>query len=102
MSTSKNQNKDPICGRRGRWTPAENLLYKEFVLDRKNTFMRTDSRRSNRIFKEMSKVITTRNAIQCRSHHQKMQNMYGSLSKLLDALLHRKKWKLDFLCANAL
>lgn len=48
--------------------------------------MRLDTkkcRRSNKIFKMMAIYIQSRNADQCRSHHQKMQAKYNSLDNII-------------------
>lgn len=40
-------------------------------------------RRLDKIFKSMSTFIGTREAEQCRSHHQKMEKKFHSFSKIL-------------------
>ena len=40
----------------------------------------------DKIFKTMEKFVHSREAEQCRSHHQKMEKKYGSFSKILKAL----------------
>ena len=56
----------------GHWNLDESQRYYVFLtLNRKN-FEKKGLRRSQKIFKEMSKFIRTRTADQCRSHHQKM------------------------------
>ena len=43
-------------------------------------------RRMDRIFKTMEKFVISREAEQCRSHHQKMEKKHGSFSTILKAL----------------
>ena len=40
----------------------------------------------DKIFKTMEKFVLSREAEQCRSHHQKMEKKHGSFSKILKAL----------------
>ena len=40
-------------------------------------------RRLDKIFKTMSTFIGTREAEQCRSHHQKMEKKYNSFANIL-------------------
>lgn len=55
----------------GTWTSSENDKYLGF-LNQHPTLFEEDNRRSNKVFKLMAAVITTRSALQCRSHYQKM------------------------------
>lgn len=43
-------------------------------------------RRMDKIFKTMAVFVGTREAEQCRSHHQKMEKKYHSFSKILLSL----------------
>jgi hypothetical protein len=39
--------------------------------------------RSNKFYEEMSNFIATRNALQCRSHHQKLEEKYTHVNKII-------------------
>lgn len=39
--------------------------------------------RVNKLYKEMAKFIGTRNALQCRSHHQKLEDRYLYPNKII-------------------
>lgn len=34
----------------------------------------------------MSRIVQTRNMMQCKSYHQKQSNKYGSVSQIIDQL----------------
>jgi hypothetical protein len=55
-------------------------------------------RRLDKIFKTMSKFIATREAEQCRSHHQKMEKKFTSFAKIL---LHLREQHYGSLCPEA-
>ncbi|CAD8115582.1 unnamed protein product [Paramecium primaurelia] len=55
----------------GHWTNQEHLLYLEFVKNHESILKSKYDKKSKKIFKLMSQYIPTRNATQCRSHHQK-------------------------------
>lgn len=71
------QNARRMIGKiRGRWTPSEKMAYFAFLQSFPQLFDRSLTK-SLRTFKKMAKVICTRTATQCRSHHQKMlSNVY--------------------------
>ncbi|KAM3132032.1 hypothetical protein pb186bvf_015916 [Paramecium bursaria] len=56
----------------GRWTQREHKLYLSF-LDQNIDFMTSsgNSNRQEKVFKQMSEMIRSRTAAQCRSHHKK-------------------------------
>lgn len=64
--------------RYGHWKESENLKYKQFL--RENYFIIKNGllRYHYRIFFKMALRIGTRNAVQCKSHHQKMLNKYNN------------------------
>lgn len=55
----------------GIWRVEEAEQYLEFVRDHQELLTASNTRRM-KAFKVMAEVITTRTALQCRSHHQKM------------------------------
>lgn len=40
-------------------------------------------RRSNKFYEEMAQFISTRNSLQCRSHHQKLEEKYTHVNKII-------------------
>lgn len=56
----------------GHWKIEENKRYHWFLEMHFNHFLNKHLRRMDKIFKSMEKFIATREAEQCRSHHQKM------------------------------
>ena len=56
--------------------------------------MKNDKRRNDRVFKMMSNYIISRSPDQCRSHHQKVENKYTSITKIL-AMLNKKFGGID-------
>ncbi|CAD8078437.1 unnamed protein product [Paramecium sonneborni] len=55
----------------GHWTQKEHRLYSQFIETNKEIMMKSDMKKQEKIFKQMSCVIKTRSPSQCRSHHQK-------------------------------
>ncbi|CAD8163799.1 unnamed protein product [Paramecium octaurelia] len=55
----------------GHWTQKEHRLYLQFIETNKDIMMKSDMKKQEKIFKQMSLVIRTRSPSQCRSHHQK-------------------------------
>lgn len=70
----------------GHWIPSEKLLYLNFLKQHRLNFVKKQLRRTDKIFKEMSKYIETRAADQCRSHHQKMERKYGPIDCVIAEL----------------
>ena len=56
----------------GHWNTREKRLYYLFLSDHSEQFIRTELRRSDKIFRAMAIYVGTRAPDQCRSHHQKM------------------------------
>ena len=67
----------------GHWTFEESTRYFIFLTIYQENFGKKSLRRSEKIFKEMSRFIKTRTADQCRSHHQKMEKKCLTLTKIL-------------------
>ncbi|CAD8055955.1 unnamed protein product [Paramecium primaurelia] len=55
----------------GHWTKKEHRLYLQFIETNKEIMMKSDMKKQEKIFKQMSIVIKSRSPSQCRSHHQK-------------------------------
>lgn len=69
-----------------RWTEEENLIYVNFLEKHQDEFASDSKRRSSKFFKKMADQLQIgKSNLQCRSHHQKMVNRYGSVQQLLQA-----------------
>ena len=56
----------------GHWAVEENKRYHWFLEVHNHHFLNKHMRRMDKIFKSMAVFVGTREAEQCRSHHQKM------------------------------
>jgi hypothetical protein len=56
----------------GKWSGMEHMRYIAFIDFNKDKMRSREKRRSNKFYQEMADFIQTRNALQCRSHHQKL------------------------------
>jgi hypothetical protein len=68
---------------KGHWSPEESKLYHWFLELHNKHFIYKYLRRTDKIFKSMANFIQTREAEQCRSHHQKMEKKYHSFYQIL-------------------
>jgi hypothetical protein len=71
---------------RGHWKLEENKRYHWFLEIHSSHFINKHMRRMDKIFKTMERFVGTREAEQCRSHHQKMEKKYGSFANILKEL----------------
>ena len=55
----------------GAWTREEEEKFVNYMKAHRAMFEEKFARRSNKIFRKMSKFLGTRSSEQCRSHHQK-------------------------------
>ena len=69
--------------KKGHWTSEQNKLYHWFLEIHSKHFIEKNLRRSDKIFKRMTTFIRTREAEQCRSHHQKTQKKYHSFREII-------------------
>jgi hypothetical protein len=60
----------------GKWSDEEHMKYIAFLDANKEVMKSKEKRRSNKFYREMSDFIQTRNPLQCRSHHQKLEVKY--------------------------
>ena len=67
----------------GHWNVEENKRYHWFLEVHFSHFMNRSMRRMDRIFTLMAKFVSTREAEQCRSHHQKMEKKHKTFAKIL-------------------
>ena len=68
---------------KGHWSSEENKLYHWFLELHSRHFVLKYLRRTDKIFKSMAHFIRTREAEQCRSHHQKMEKKYHTFHQIL-------------------
>ena len=68
---------------KGLWTPIEQVAYINFLKERKPEMDISTLRRSQKIFIMMSKVVKTRSADQCRSHHQKIIKYHNTIEEAI-------------------
>jgi len=57
----------------GKWSEEETMLYTSYLESQQKILRKTISKKEPNFFVKMSTFISTRSAIQCRSHHQKMR-----------------------------
>lgn len=68
----------------GKWSPEEHMNYIAFIDFNKDRMRSREKRRSNKFYQEMADYIITRNALQCRSHHQKLEEKYTHAPKIVN------------------
>lgn len=73
------RDKKKVGYRVGCWSTFENLKYVKFLVKNKTCIDFSASRRKKKIFLRMSDYIETRNADQCRSHHQKYSERFKTI-----------------------
>jgi hypothetical protein len=59
------------------WNLKETISYIEFIKENLPKLKNEDTRRKEKVFSLMASQVGSRSAIQCRSHHQKMSQVYG-------------------------
>lgn len=74
---------------RGHWQLEENKKYHWFLEIHYKHFVNRHMRRMDKIFKTMETFIGTRQAEQCRSHHQKMEKKYHNFITIIANLRHQ-------------
>lgn len=74
---------------RGHWSLEENKKYHWFLEIHYKHFVNRHMRRMDKIFKTMETFIGTRQAEQCRSHHQKMEKKYHNFITIITNLRHQ-------------
>jgi hypothetical protein len=84
-TTSKNEVVEKECKniQKGHWTDEENKLYHFFLEIHNRHFILKHLRRTDKIFKSMANFMKSREAEQCRSHHQKMEKKYHNFYQIL-------------------
>lgn len=78
------------------WKPHENQKYIAFLKENKNLFEKDrEDKRLMKINMMMSKSVRTKNATQCRSHHQKMLVHYKTIENIILFLGDEKPEQLE-------
>lgn len=65
------------------WNLPETIKYIGFIKQAALKFADEQTRRQERVFSLMAQEMRSRNAVQCRSHHQKMVQAYGTLENII-------------------
>jgi hypothetical protein len=68
----------------GKWSVEEHMKYIAFIDFHKDRMRSRDKRRTNKFYQEMADFLITRNALQCRSHHQKLEEKYTHAHKIVN------------------
>lgn len=68
---------------KGKWTLREIMRYYLFLIEFSYFFKSKQLRKSMRIFSLMSKHIKSRGTAQCKSHHQKINNIYKGIDRII-------------------
>ncbi len=82
---------------RGHWSLEENKRYHWFLEIHYSHFVNRHMRRMDKIFKSMEMFVGTRQAEQCRSHHQKMEKKYLNFTTIISNLrkMHYNSQEVD-------
>jgi len=64
---------------KGKWTAEEQSLYITYLEQNFDDMTNSVARKVNKVFLNMSRIIGTRSADQCRSHHQKILKCHNSV-----------------------
>jgi hypothetical protein len=90
MPQNKQTRKTPPSEPSYQWNETEKLRYLMFLSQKRSLFaLPLKQRKRKRIHYLLSKMVKTRSAIQCRSHHQKMLSKFGSIAEILEANRHQ-------------
>ena len=83
------------------WNLKENLAYAEFLREEGHLYaLDREKLKVLKINVRMSKVVKTRSADQCRSHHQKMMKYHGSIPSIIRHVQNLRKLELDLVDRN--
>lgn len=76
-----------------KWNMHENLSYIQFLDEHKDKLYCQFDRRSSKVFFHMSRYVKTRNAEQCRTHHQKMVQGYKTIDGIINGIREKNMKK---------
>lgn len=68
------------------WTKEEQTIYLNFLVEHMPMINSTEYRKKLRIFKKISTILGTRTPIQVKSHHQKLEDKFKTIPKIIDHL----------------
>ena len=72
------------CNRkRHHWTLRETKIYLNYLQNHKELFVDFRTRKSNKVFVSISKLLKTRKSHQVKSHHQKLMEKHGSIPEII-------------------
>jgi hypothetical protein len=87
LTTAKSTIKPrPVPSKRpgfGKWSLREQLSYIDFLQKYWEIAESSYLRKTKKVFLRMSRMVRTRCADQCRSHHQKMKTLHGSAAEIV-------------------
>ena len=69
---------------RGLWSEKEKKSYICFLREKREHMMHSSTRRSQKLFIQMSKWVKTRTPDQCRSHHQKTMKYHHTIDETIN------------------
>jgi hypothetical protein len=70
---------------RSHWKESEQRKYVNYLIDNRRYFeLSIREKKARGIHSRLSRIIKTRSANQCRSHHQKMANKFGSFTGIIE------------------
>lgn len=78
--------KEPKSFNYNYWSLEEQTTYRNFLVQHMPMITSTEYRKKQRIFKKISSILGTRTPIQVKSHHQKLEDKYKSIPKIIDHL----------------
>lgn len=68
---------------RGKWSATEQRHYVSFLEDNLSEMKSRAARKSQKVFLQMSRLVRTRTAEQCRSHHQKVLKSHETVEEII-------------------
>lgn len=68
------------------WDYRENYTYITYLNNFRGVFSRGDERRKEKIYTHISKLLTTRNSHQIKTHHEKMIMRHKDIDGIIDYL----------------
>jgi hypothetical protein len=68
---------------RGKWSATEQRHYVSFLENNLSEMKSRAARKSQKVFLQMSRLVRTRTAEQCRSHHQKVLKSHETVEEII-------------------
>ena len=70
----------------GRWSAHEEIKYCGFLKNNMQLLNDPQKRKTKKVFERMASALHSRDAEQCRSHHQKMMARFQGILKIIEHL----------------